>query len=235
MNSCSPNVCSPTKTKPLTVAAKCENIQETIMKRINKDLLIRVLFSAAFLLGSALLVRAQSPGPSPNSNEPPKFEFFAGYSALGETGSRVISLGPNASVGGDYQGQGFETSIIRNFNKHFGIKGDFSFHFNNESGRGPITACTPACTTTTQDFQLKTRVYNFLAGPEFKARNRTRFTPFVHALGGFAHTSATFTTPGPTNILFLKRNDTSFAMALGGGLDIRASKRVSFRALMDYN
>ena len=132
----------------------------------------------------------------------PKVEVFAGYSALGETGSRVISLGPNASVGGDYEGQGFETSIIRNFNKHFGIKGDFSFHFNNESNRGPISACTPACTTVTQDFQLKTRVYNFLAGPEFKARNSTRFTPFVHALGGFAHTSATFTTPGPTHILF---------------------------------
>ena len=165
----------------------------------------------------------------------PKVEVFAGYSALGETGSRVISLGPNASVGGDYEGQGFETSIIRNFNKHFGIKGDFSFHFNNESNRGPISACTPACTTVTQDFQLKTRVYNFLAGPEFKARNSTRFTPFVHALGGFAHTSATFTTPGPTHILFLRRNDNSFAMGLGGGLDIRASNRVSFRAMMDYN
>jgi opacity protein-like surface antigen len=169
------------------------------------------------------------------SNEHPKFEFFAGYSALGETGSRVISLGPNASVGGDYQGQGFETSIIRNFNKYFGIKGDFSAHFNNESNRGPIAACTPVCTTVTQDFQLKTRVYNFLAGPEFKARNSTRFTPFVHALGGFAHTSATFTTPGPTHILFLRRNDTSFALGLGGGLDIRASNRVSFRAMMDYN
>jgi opacity protein-like surface antigen len=169
------------------------------------------------------------------SNEHPRFEFFAGYSALGETGSRVISLGPNASVGGDYQGQGFQTSIIRNFNKHFGIKGDFSFHFNNESNRGPVSACTPACTTVTQDFQLKTRVYNFLAGPEFKARNSTRFTPFVHALGGFAHTSATFTTPGPTHILFFRRNDTSFALGLGGGLDIRASNRVSFRAMMDYN
>jgi len=33
-----------------------------------------------------------------------------------------------------------------------------------------------------QDFQLKTRVYNFLAGPEFKARNSTRFTPFAHVL-----------------------------------------------------
>jgi len=201
------------------------------MKRINKNLIIRLAFCTALLLGSALLCSAQSPTP----DEYPKFEFFAGYSALGETGSRVISLGTNASVGGDYQGQGFETSIIRNFSKRFGIKGDFSVSFNNESSRGPIAACTPTCTTVTQDFQLKTRVYNFLAGPEFKARNSTRFTPFVHALGGFAHTSATFTTPGPTHILFVRRNDTSFAMALGGGLDIRASKRVSFRGQLDYN
>jgi len=170
-----------------------------------------------------------------NTDEYPKVEIFAGYSFLGESGSRAISLGPNAAVGGDYEGQGFETSIIRNFSKHFGIKGDFSAHFNNESSRGPVAACTPICTTVTQDFQLKTRVYNFLAGPEFKARNSTRFTPFAHVLAGVAHTSATFTTPGPTLNLFLKKSDNSFAMALGGGLDIRASKRVSFRALMDYN
>jgi len=201
------------------------------MKRINKNLLIRLPFCTALLLGSALVGSAQSPTP----NEYPKVEVFVGYSALGETGSRAISFGPNASVSGDYEGQGFETSIIRNFSKHLGIKGDFSAHFNNESGSGPITACTPTCTTATQDFQLKTRVYNFLAGPEFKARNSTRFTPFVHALGGFAHTSATFTTLGPTHILLVRRNDTSFAMGLGGGLDIRASNRVSFRAMTDYN
>jgi len=201
------------------------------MKRTNKYLLIRLAFCTALLLCSALLVAAQSTKP----DEDPKVEFFVGYSALGETGSRVISLGPNAGVVGDFEGQGFETSIIRNFSKRFGIKGDFSAHFNNESASGPVTACTPVCTTVTQDFQLKTRVYNFLAGPEFKARNSTRFTPFVHALGGFAHTSATFTTPGPTHILFLRRNDSSFAMGLGGGLDIRASQRVSFRAMMDYN
>jgi len=201
------------------------------MKRINKNMLIRLVFSTALLLCSALLGSAQSPNPS----EHPKFEFFVGYSALGESGSRAISFGPNASVSGDYEGQGFETSIIRNFSKHLGIKGDFSASFNNESGSGPITACTPACTTVTQNFQLKTRVYNLLAGPEFKARNRTRFTPFVHALAGFAHTSATFTTPGPTHILFFRRNDNSFAMALGGGLDIRASKRASFRGQLDYN
>ena len=201
------------------------------MKRINKNLLIRLAFSTALLLCSNLVVSAQSTKP----DEYPKVEVFVGYSALGEANSRAVSFGPNASVSGDYEGQGFETSIIRNFSKHLGSKGDFSASFNNESGSGPITACTTACTTVTQNFQLKTRVYNFLAGPEFKARNSTRFTPFAHALGGVAHTSATFTTPGPTNNLFLRRNDTSFAMALGGGLDIRASKRVSFRALVDYN
>src|SRR6185503_5490896 len=176
------------------------------MKRINKNLLIRLAFFTALLLCSALLVSAQSPNP----NEYPKVEVFVGYSALGETGSRAISLGPNAAVSGEYEGQGFETSIIRNFSKRFGIKGDFSASFNNESSRGPVTACTPTCTTVTQDFQLKTRVYNFLAGPEFKARNSTRFTPFAHLLGGVAHTSATFTTPGPTFNLLLKKSDNSF-------------------------
>jgi opacity protein-like surface antigen len=201
------------------------------MKRTN-NLLIRLAFSTALLLCSALVVSAQSQKP----DEYPKVEVFAGYSALYEAGSRGISFGPNAGVGANYHAQaGFETSIIRNFSKHFGIKGDFSAHFNNESDRGPITACTPVCTTVAQDFQLKTRVYNFLAGPEFKARNSTRFTPFAHVLGGVGHTSATFTTPGPTFNLLLKKSDNSFAMGLGGGIDIRASKRVSFRGLIDYN
>jgi opacity protein-like surface antigen len=166
----------------------------------------------------------------------PKFEVFGGYSALGEANSRGISLGPNAAIGDNYAADaGFQTSLIGNFSKHFGIKGDFSAHFGDRSGRGPLTACSPTCLTVTQDNHLKTRVYNFLAGPEFKARNSTRFTPFAYALVGVAHTSATFTTPGPTVNLFLKNSDNGFAMALGGGLDVRASKRVSLRGSMDYN
>jgi hypothetical protein len=35
--------------------------------------------------------------------------------------------------------------------------------------------------------------------------------------------------------VLLKKSDNSFAMAFGGGLDIRAGKRVSFRGSMDYN
>lgn len=167
--------------------------------------------------------------------EHPKIEVFAGYSALGESSSRGISFGSNAIMDNYTATSGFETSLTRNFSKHFGIKGDFSAHFNDSSGSGVLTACTPACITLTQDIHLKTRVYDFLAGPEFKARNSTRFTPFAYVLAGMAHTSATFTSPGPTVNIVLKRSDNGFAMALGGGLDVRASKRVSLRGSMDYN
>jgi opacity protein-like surface antigen len=188
--------------------------------------------SVIILMCSAAVALAQGT----KSDDYPKIEVFAGYSALGEINSGRIDFGSTASISANYATPtGFETSVTGNFSKHFGIKGDFSAHLSNESGRGPLTACTPTCITATQDSRLKTRLYNFLAGPEFKARNSTRFTPFAHALAGVAHTSATFTSTGPTLNFLLKKSDNSFAMALGGGLDIRAGKRVSFRGSLDYN
>ncbi|MBC8029783.1 MAG: outer membrane beta-barrel protein [Pyrinomonadaceae bacterium] len=201
------------------------------MKLAIKNLISRLPFCAVLLMCSTAFALAQSA----NQDDYPKVEVFVGYSGLFEANSRGIAFGPGRSVGGNYHGDGFETSVIGNFNRNFGIKGDFSAHLKTDNERGELINCTPTCTTATQDFQLKTRLYNFLVGPEFKARNSTRVTPFVYALGGVAHTSATFTTPGPTFNLLLKKSDTSFAMALGGGLDIRATKRLSFRGSMDYN
>jgi len=184
-----------------------------------------------FLSGIVLMFGCASAlAQGTTSDDYPKWEIFGGFSALGAADSRTISFSSTSNVAGP----GFETSLIGNFRKHFGIKGDFSAHFHNESSSGPISAC-PGCATVTQDFQIKSSVYNFLAGPEFKARNSTRFTPFAHVLGGVAHTSSTFTTAGPTLNLRLEKSDNSFAMAFGGGLDIRATRRVSIRGSMDYN
>lgn len=202
------------------------------MPQLMKIVTLRLLICGVALmcLGSPALAQLQ------NIPDYPKVEIFVGYSGLGEANSRGISFGPTASVGAGYAGEpGIEVSVIRNFNRYFGIKADVSAHFPNKTGRGQFTACPAVCITATQDFQLKTRVYNFLAGPEVKARNSTRFTPFAHLLAGVAQTKATFTTAGPPLNIFLRKSDTSFAMGLGGGLDIRATKRVSFRGLMDYN
>lgn len=198
--------------------------------RINENLIPRLFFGVTLLMCSGAFALAQNA----NKSEYPKVEIFAGISGLGEN-SNYIKFG-GLSLGEGYATpNGLEISVTRNFTRHIGLKGDFSAHFKNKSNRGPLTLCSPACTTATQDAEIKTRVYNFLVGPEFKARNSTRLTPFAHVLGGFAHTSANFTTPGSTFNLLLKRSDTGFAMGLGGGLDIRATKRVSFRAQMDYN
>jgi opacity protein-like surface antigen len=200
------------------------------MKRI-QICVARLCFSIAALMLFGSLAMAQTP----TNNEYPKVEIFAGFSALGEN-PREIKFSPNASVGRGYATPtGLEISVVRNWTRYIGLKGDFSAHFKNREYRGALTNCTPTCTTAIQDFQLKTRVFNFLAGPEFKARNRTRLTPFAHVLGGVGHTSANFTTTGPTFNLALQGSRTGFAAALGGGLDIRASKRVSFRGLIDYN
>ncbi|HKP38998.1 MAG TPA: outer membrane beta-barrel protein [Pyrinomonadaceae bacterium] len=200
------------------------------MKRTNKNMLFRLAFSTALLLCSALMASAQSPNP----DEYPKVEIFAGYSAVGEN-QKPISFG-NMIVPHGYAGTtGLEASLIRNFNRHLGLKADFSAHFNDETGPGNVIICNPACTTATQTIQFRSRVYNFLAGPELKGRNRTRFTPFVYALGGLGHTHARFDTPGPTFNLLLRKSTNNFAMALGGGLDLRATKRTGIRASIDYN
>jgi opacity protein-like surface antigen len=188
------------------------------------------LFSCAVLMFLAGPALAQSSSP----DEFPKIEIFAGYSALGENPKPISFNGIFVPHGYASPG-GLETSLIRNFNRHVGLKADFSAHFNDENGPGNVIICNPACTTANQTIQFRTRVYNFLVGPELKARNRTPFTPFVYALGGLAHTHARFNTPGPTFNLLLRKSTNDFAMALGGGLDLRVTKRISIRGSIDYN
>ena len=188
------------------------------------------LFGVVVLMFFAGPALAQSTSP----DEFPKIEIFAGYSGLGEN-QNPISFNGVIVPHGYASPAGLETSLIRNFNRYVGLKADFSAHFNDETGPGNVIVCNPACTTANQTIQFRSRVYNFLAGPELKARNHTRFTPFVYALGGLGHTHADFTTPGPTFNLLLGKSTNDFAMALGGGLDLRATKRASIRTSIDYN
>lgn len=176
-----------------------------------------------------------------SSTETPKVEYFVGYSASGRLGEGEPLAVNNQNVSSffnDHAGgpNGFEASVIGNLNKYVGIKGDFSMYFNNRQLRdGTFTSCVgTVCTSSIQDFNVNSRATYFMAGPEIKGRNRTRLTPFAHALFGLVHARTEFSTSG-TFTLSDKASDTGFAMAFGGGLDIRASKRISIRAMMDYN
>lgn len=171
----------------------------------------------------------------------PKLEIFGGYSANGyfksdEAPGGITNFPLSKFFSDDAGGpKGFEASITGNFNKYLGIKGDFSMYFDSGPGQVTVKVCSQgSCTTSSQDFEVKKRAFYFMAGPEIKWRNKTRLTPFAHALFGVARSTADFSTGGALLTHGDSDTRTGFAAAFGGGLDIRLSKRFSIRTMADY-
>jgi opacity protein-like surface antigen len=160
-------------------------------------------------------------------------DFFIGYSNLQGEGI------PNQNDPGDVFSDDFferrtglhgvHLAATGYFNNFVGITGDFSFHRKKDTfefGGGD------------QDV-LDTRVLYFMAGPKVKFRNASRVEPFVHLLAGGAHTrfevNTTETFPGGTFDTSFDTGATDFAMALGGGIDVRLSDNFSLRLIqVDY-
>jgi len=184
---------------------------------------VRMIATAAFgfFLMSAFLAQAQDSAPAPSSNGPnagtPKAELFFGYSYLRAVptladGNRMVWL------------NGGSTSIAFNFNRHFGIVGDFGGFDDSEirlAGTGANSSSTVDSSGT---------AYTYLIGPRLSFRNHTRITPFVQALLGGIHASDVNLSSGCTGAgcTFLPAED-SFAMTAGGGLDIKVSHHFAFR------
>ncbi len=194
----------------------------------------RLLVCALLVIVCAPLVHAQNASDA----QFPKFEFFGAYSSI-ETNNHTFHFGPNFNVSNtdfDESGWGFEAGATRNLNRYFGILGDFSAHFSHDQGptKFNINPCSQPPCTLTQNAELNPRLFDFLAGPEFKWRNRTRLTPFAHALFGLAYTTTTFKTASPALTLSRSDTDKGFAMSYGGGLEIRIVPRISFRISVDY-
>jgi len=195
----------------------------------------QLLFTAVVVCSCASLASAQQTSPSY-----PKLEVFGGYSANGVFNKETEATLQNenlASLFSDFAGgpRGFEVSIARNLNRYLGIKADFSMYFANDSEQSTFNVCQPgSCITTTQETRVDRRAFYFMAGPEIKARNRTRVTPFAHALFGVARSTADFSTASAIFTRNESHTRTGFAYALGGGFDFRMTQRFSVRAMADY-
>ena len=130
---------------------------------------------------------------------------------------------------------GFEASVTRNVSKYIGIQGDVTGHFKTEAF---VDKFTPPGATQTEG--NRERLWNFLGGVQLKNNSQSaRVKPFGRALAGFARysnrSSQTIDLFPQFNFVF---DDTvnSFAMKLGGGLDVWVSKRLDLRVIsIDYN
>jgi hypothetical protein len=121
----------------------------------------------------------------------------------------------SAEVLGDREGlgtPGFIASVAGNVTHNFGIAGEISGHYGNLT----ILGIRP-------DPQFDADVYTFLIGPRFTAR-RGNLNYFGHVLFG-----------GARSKVEAFGSDTDFAMAVGGGIDVNASKEIAVRLFqVDY-
>ena len=81
------------------------------------------------------------------------------------------------------------------------------------------------------------KLYFFCAPTAFAQSSNTDQHPKVEYFAGYS-ASGYFDEEEPlvvVNQLSDKASETGFTMAFGGGLDIRASKRISIRSMIDYN
>ncbi|HEX3183805.1 MAG TPA: outer membrane beta-barrel protein [Pyrinomonadaceae bacterium] len=161
-----------------------------------------------------------------------KFEFFAGYSALwldnlaGDTGSPAVDdvLGEKQNL------RGFNVAGVYNFHKYVGAKFDYSLHLREDNFSRPAGSGT-----------IDTTLQNILGGIQVKnnMEDGPTFKPFGHALFGIAVQKVDVDSPNLPALFGINdfhTNETSFAMAFGGGLDIKLNHRIDIRAIqVDWN
>jgi hypothetical protein len=137
----------------------------------------------------------------------PKMEIFGGY-ALFRADSGLTTM-PNQTS------NGWEASVTGNVNRFLGFTADFNGDYTSASTAGG---------------NVTGHIHNFLFGPTVSYRTR-RLTPFVHALFGVSHLTGSTELASTTS----SSSDNAFAMALGGGFDVRINRLLAFRlAQLDY-
>ncbi len=125
---------------------------------------------------------------------------------------QAVTAGPRGELFGGYQytrvggvvgANGWNAAFTGSVNRWFGLTADISAAY---ASAGVVRA----------------NAFTYTFGPTFSKRGE-RFTPFVHALfGGFRVSSGFFGASISSN---------GFAGMMGGGLDLRATSRITIRAI----
>jgi len=183
-----------------------------------------------FSLAALLLIFA--PAALAQSDEYKRWEFFGGYSALNfdNLGDDTDNAVVNDVLGEKNTLRGLNLAMTANFHKYVGVKFDYSLHLREDNFSRPAGSGT-----------IDSTVQNFLGGIQIKnnTEDGPRFKPFAHALFGVANQKIDVDSPQLPVIFGISDfsvNETSFAMAFGGGIDIRLNKRFDIRAVqVDWN
>ena len=160
------------------------------------------------------------------AQETPRAELFLGYSAL-ITNSVEAEVYNGLTIVNVKRETGFingwNAGLAVNANNWLGFVGDFSGHYGPIDYQGSVGA-------NSLILGSRVRVHQYTGGPQFSVRSdSTRL--FVRALIGAVTIKESISVPG----LSIGERDTGLAVGAGGGLDVRISDRLAWRAFQaDY-
>lgn len=203
----------------------------------------KLAFCAVIWLSCAALCLAQTNQTSRDNNFH-RFEIFGGLSTnLADTEISDKNQNTVESFDDRRNLNGVNASAVFNFNRYIGAKGDFSVNTRNVFPGFP----RPGNANTIDILRVRSSLYNFLGGVQVKDNKKeaTRFRPFGHVLVGAAvinsnikdsvFDSSLCARPDVSCSAF-DNTDAGLAAAVGGGLDIKLTRRLSIRAVqVDYN
>ena len=169
----------------------------------------RVLFIASLLFSLPMAAMAQ---------ETPNVEVFGGYSYFRTNAGRALSNDLH----------GWNASVAANLNSWFGLVVDVSGHYDSQSSASTIVQ--PGFPPVSFRFDLHRNIHTILVGPRFSYRKMEKITPFAHILFGGARLHSKTESNGIVDISF-SGNDTAFAAAAGGGLDVKLTKSIALRVI----
>jgi len=145
----------------------------------------------------------------------PKAEWFLGYNYI-----RVNSA-TNVPA---YSSNGGSSQIALNFSKYVSGVIDLGGYHNGVIG----------------GYDIDNTIFSYLFGPRVSLRNHSRVTPYLNTLfGGVWMTASTAAVAAPASTsgpnARIAKSQNAFAMAAGGGLDVRVNKHLTFRPIaVDY-
>src|SRR5882724_5091641 len=141
------------------------------------------------------------------AEDAPRAEVFGGFQYYrANTGTDVTDLD-------HFNLNGWNASLSGYFNRYLGVTADFSGAYGSPEFLG---------------VPIHTKFHTFMFGPVLRLPNPTHLTPFVHALGGAAVSSADASG-------IIGGSDTAAAWAVGGGVDLNIAPLLSVRlGQVDY-
>lgn len=172
--------------------------------------------------------------PAFAQNETPQWEIFGGGTWL------RANISPNLTQFGvaHINLVGWNASATENVNSWFGGTIDFSGSLDRPIVTVPANSFGPGLPPTSLKLanDVNAAVYTFMGGPTFSIRRGSgRFVPFARFLMGDVNARASTTSAGTVLIgASEKISSNRFAVAAGGGMDIRLSRLLAVRGTADW-